>query len=225
MLPMEIDFLDSYSEEAIIDELNRIASSLSQNTLTKADIERYGRVSYATVNKRFGSLRKALEAAGLRPQRYTKPTDEELLAALVELWQTTLEKEGRAPQRKDVATYGAPFSGDTYYRRFGSWKKALLAAYKSLDVLDDCEKDDELRSTADKPGKIVGPRKAISLRKRFFVMKRDGFTCVLCGACGQGVRLEVDHKVPHAMGGTDALDNLQTLCFECNRGKRASTVP
>ncbi len=53
-------------------------------------------------------------------------------------------------------------------------------------------------------------------------MKRDSFACVLCGASGHGVRLEVDHKVPFAVGGGDDLRNLQTLCFGCNRGKRDS---
>ncbi|MDE2462042.1 MAG: HNH endonuclease [Gammaproteobacteria bacterium] len=60
----------------------------------------------------------------------------------------------------------------------------------------------------------------MSLTRRFFVMKRDSFTCRKCGAHGYGVRLEVDHIVPVAKGGSNALDNLQTLCFDCNRGKR-----
>jgi 5-methylcytosine-specific restriction endonuclease McrA len=37
------------------------------------------------------------------------------------------------------------------------------------------------------------------------------------------IELEVDHKVPVAQGGSDALDNLQTLCVDCNRGKRNSS--
>ncbi|MFQ5431805.1 MAG: HNH endonuclease [Nitrospinota bacterium] len=41
-----------------------------------------------------------------------------------------------------------------------------------------------------------------------------------CGSSGQCIKLEVDHKVPISKGGSDSLDNLQTLCFKCNRGKR-----
>ncbi|MBI4006518.1 MAG: HNH endonuclease [Gammaproteobacteria bacterium] len=44
----------------------------------------------------------------------------------------------------------------------------------------------------------------------------------MCGANGPGVKLEVDHIISVAEGGSDALNNLQTLCFECNRGKRNS---
>ena len=34
------------------------------------------------------------------------------------------------------------------------------------------------------------------------------------------VRLEVHHRQPFAKNGPDALDNLETLCFECNRWQR-----
>ena len=57
---------------------------------------------------------------------------------------------------------------------------------------------------------------------RWEVMKRDGFRCVKCGRgshCQPPVELEVDHKHPHARGGSDGASNLQTLCVDCNRGK------
>jgi hypothetical protein len=61
----------------------------------------------------------------------------------------------------------------------------------------------------------------IRLKLRFRVLKRDGYRCQLCGATAQdGVRLEIDHKVPRAKGGSSELVNLWTLCFPCNRGKR-----
>ncbi|MBR2352886.1 MAG: HNH endonuclease, partial [Clostridia bacterium] len=34
-----------------------------------------------------------------------------------------------------------------------------------------------------------------------------------------GVKLEVDHIIPVSKGGKSTLDNLQTLCERCNRGK------
>lgn len=76
-------------------------------------------------------------------------------------------------------------------------------------------------------GQMLEPRptqsekpQALSIRKRFLVFKRDKYRCRICKATG--VELEVDHIVPLAAGGSDALDNLQTLCFRCNRGKRDS---
>lgn len=43
----------------------------------------------------------------------------------------------------------------------------------------------------------------------------------MCGANSTQVRLQVDHIRPVAEGGTDQLDNLGTLCEDCNRGKAA----
>jgi len=62
-------------------------------------------------------------------------------------------------------------------------------------------------------------RTSIGLKKRIFVLERDDYTCVKCGRKTNEGRLEVDHIIPVSKGGTDELNNLQTLCFECNRGK------
>ena len=56
---------------------------------------------------------------------------------------------------------------------------------------------------------------------RWNVMKRDNFRCCVCGATAKdGVKLEVDHIIPVSKGGKTTMDNLQTLCERCNRGKR-----
>ena len=215
-----IDFLESYDEAAIVAELQRIAALTGRGTVTKRDLETYGRVAYETVNKRFGSLRRALEEAGLVPQRYMNATDDELLAILVDLLTRTLEAVGRAPQRKDLKQYGFPVSGDTFLRRFGSWRKALVAAAGSINPQGDAGVEPAQAHLPEAVAPAPRQRTSMSVRKRFLVFKRDSYTCVLCGA--SGVRIEVDHVVPVAKGGTDELDNLQTLCFECNRGKRDS---
>ena len=60
---------------------------------------------------------------------------------------------------------------------------------------------------------------------RFAVMKRDHYRCRLCGkTADQGAWLEVDHITPVSKGGKTVLDNLWTLCFECNRGKGAERL-
>lgn len=64
-----------------------------------------------------------------------------------------------------------------------------------------------------------GERKALSKRLRLLILERDGYKCRLCGKTAKETKLEVDHKVPVAKGGTDSLNNLWTLCIDCNRGK------
>lgn len=55
---------------------------------------------------------------------------------------------------------------------------------------------------------------------RYDVLRRDGFKCRSCGANGGESQLEIDHITPVSRGGLTELDNLQALCFGCNRGKR-----
>jgi CO dehydrogenase/acetyl-CoA synthase alpha subunit len=61
----------------------------------------------------------------------------------------------------------------------------------------------------------------IQKRTRWLVLQRDGFKCCACGRTPKedGVKLEVDHKISRAHGGSSDLENLWTLCFDCNRGK------
>jgi hypothetical protein len=68
-------------------------------------------------------------------------------------------------------------------------------------------------------------RRTIRRSVRTLVLDRDSHTCQRCGRTAPEVKLEVDHIVPVAEGGTDALDNLQTLCRECNGGKSDLLLP
>ena len=55
---------------------------------------------------------------------------------------------------------------------------------------------------------------------RYDILRRDGFKCVRCGrGSADGVKLHVDHIVPVSRGGKSTMDNLQTLCEDCNCGK------
>jgi len=56
-------------------------------------------------------------------------------------------------------------------------------------------------------------------RLRFQVLERDNYQCQYCGQYAPNVRLEVDHRVAVADGGSNDLTNLVTACFACNQGK------
>lgn len=63
------------------------------------------------------------------------------------------------------------------------------------------------------------------LQFRFWIFKRDSYRCQICGSSAQdGARLEVDHKAARSKGGSHDALNLWTLCFDCNRGKRAEDL-
>mgnify|MGYP005752686693 FL=1 len=57
---------------------------------------------------------------------------------------------------------------------------------------------------------------------REFIKKRDNFTCCNCGNSTYNepnLLLEIDHIIPVTKGGYTIENNLQTLCWKCNRSK------
>jgi len=64
------------------------------------------------------------------------------------------------------------------------------------------------------------PRVGEKLRR--MVYERDEWACCICGSPDN---LQVDHIVPHSRGGQTKLENLQTLCFDCNLSKGDSAGP
>ena len=59
-----------------------------------------------------------------------------------------------------------------------------------------------------------------SLRER--IKKRDNYTCKNCGLSTRdepNLLLEIDHIIPLSKNGKTTEDNLQTLCWRCNRKK------
>lgn len=59
---------------------------------------------------------------------------------------------------------------------------------------------------------------------RDLIKRRDNFTCCNCGNSTYvepNLLLEIDHIIPVAKGGRTVEENLQTLCWKCNRAKGA----
>lgn len=65
-------------------------------------------------------------------------------------------------------------------------------------------------------GRTGARRKQVSPGKRNLVFDRDKGRCVRCGA---NRPLTIDHIIPVSKGGTDDVDNLQTMCRPCNQEK------
>jgi len=96
----------------------------------------------------------------------------------------------------------------------------------------------ELRDHYDIPGKHVGsrfvyqykgPRQnpitdsgAIATRLRAEILHRAHGRCQMCGktVADDGVKLQIDHKIPRNWGGLTEADNLWAICAPCNSGKR-----
>ncbi len=69
---------------------------------------------------------------------------------------------------------------------------------------------------------IAGQRALMTASLREEIKKRDNYTCKQCKASVKkepNLLLEIDHIIPLSKGGITAKDNLQTLCWRCNRSK------
>lgn len=70
----------------------------------------------------------------------------------------------------------------------------------------------------------AGQRALMTSKLRTQIKERDGYACKICGASVQSephLLLEIDHIVPVSKGGLTTPDNLQALCWKCNRSKGA----
>jgi hypothetical protein len=112
--------------------------------------------------------------------------------------------------------------GDFYHVMSRSWESGVCC--RCIELIDGfllTEEGDIVSAHRWIPMDPPEPkRKPIKPSVRFQILKRDGYRCQLCGAtANDGAKLEIDHIVPVAKGGTNDLSNLQVLCRDCNSGK------
>lgn len=70
----------------------------------------------------------------------------------------------------------------------------------------------------------AGQRALMTSKLREKIKQRDNYTCQKCGLSINDERnllLEIDHIMPISKGGMSTEENLQTLCWKCNRTKGA----
>lgn len=67
-----------------------------------------------------------------------------------------------------------------------------------------------------------GADSEVNGKLRAEVLRASRGRCQMCGKTVEedGVKLQVDHKIPQTWGGTNDFENLWALCAECNHGKK-----
>jgi len=227
MVRKTLEVLSDYSKEGIIAEIKRVAKQLHKNTVSKTDLKKCGRVSYSTILRKFpGGLSNVLKKAGLEyKEDHRFQSDVHLFEELRRIWELVLQKEGRRPYQTDLRRYDCRFCVSTYKDRFGSWLKACQALLDWEEGLLEADNQRQLHNRKNLPRN--NNTRSIPLKIRMKVLQRDNFKCVCCGkspASDSRVQLEVDHIYPFSRGGTSDLENLQTLCSKCNKGKGDSLI-
>jgi len=215
------------TESELIKDVISVSKIIGKDTVTQFDYSKYGKYHPSTLQRRFKSWFIVLEKAGLNPARSPFGIDDELLFKnLADVW----IKLGRQPTNKDMKAPLSKHGGNTYVRHFGSWMEALrkFIEYENIGFNEEFESEKDsffeniVGQTAIENRDIQKDSRTISLRLRFSVFLRDGFRCMACGkspVTHSGVELHCDHIVPWSKGGKTIMENLRTLCSDCNLGK------
>lgn len=166
----------------------------------------------ATIIDRFGSWKKALALIGITGGRQRRYSPEQLITNLEAVW----KQLGFPPGKRQIAKLGERISESPYKRHWGSVRASceMLAAFHERKIS---------REHLLSGGTGKSARTTIPLQVRWAVLKRDNYRCTKCGASPSSdheVELEVDHMISVKRDGTNALNNLQTLCRKCNQGKK-----
>lgn len=230
-------------ESKILEELELAAKYFNYNEFGRRDFDKIASISSSTVRNHFnGSWTKALEVLkktlqqkgldlSIRPHAPNRVfSDKELFDEMERIWQ----KVGQRPSRTEWEMSEPKFSYSTYKQRFGGWVNACskFIEYKMGDAIlaDDFVLSDREEQKTQQENKTEYKKensRNISLSLRLHVLNRDNFRCVFCGkspATDIGTKLHIDHIHPFANGGKSVLENLQTLCEECNLGKSNRVV-
>ncbi len=209
--------------EELIADIRRVSEIYGTKRLTKAQYKAHGKFSETVVYRCFGSWPKALSALGVEPG-WGPISTEELFENLEAVWRHL----GRQPTVDEMIPPLSKYSGHTYANRFGGYRKALQEFVASIErPSTSSQLKPRPVSTEDQTIMFASqsrgvPSRTIGWRLRFLTLRRDGFRCRACGrspAVTAGVELVVDHVLAWSNGGKTALENLQTLCIECNGGK------
>jgi len=103
------------------------------------------------------------------------------------------------------------------------WQRSLRALRQETG-LDIVATQNGYILTSATPTHTPQLRRSIDNRLKYAVLQRDNSTCQRCGANihnTPNVKLVIDHKIPVELGGETTIDNLWTLCSDCNGGKQA----
>lgn len=71
------------------------------------------------------------------------------------------------------------------------------------------------------------PRTYLSAAQKKALLENNNYTCQICGKIDElnkNKSLQADHRIPLSRNGTHAMINWQTLCKDCNVGKKRACV-
>lgn len=211
--------------DEVIAELRRVAAVAGRNWVTREDVRAHSTILGDRIfAARFGSWNAAVAAAGLEVSPMGRRwTEEDYFENLLQVW----THHGRPPTYAEMNSPPSLITNGAYAAKFGSWglaKEAFVGRVNSDVAAAGGTDVDAPRTSTRSPRPRQEDQRSIPIGLRYQVLRRDRFRCVTCGrspASDLGCVLHVDHVLAFSRGGKTRLDNLRTLCAECNVGKSA----
>lgn len=104
----------------------------------------------------------------------------------------------------------------------GSWERSLRTLRDDGYILEYNRSTKCYCFPFAEPQNAPKDDRYISNKLKSLVLIRDNSTCQMCGKTVKedNIRVQIDHIVPLSWGGMTELSNLQTLCSDCNEGKK-----
>jgi hypothetical protein len=212
---------NKYTDDELVNKLLEFSKSKGLTYISSRTFSDETGIGEATITNHFGSWKSFCLRAGLFP-RYDRSVGKVQLFENLELvW----EKIGRQPRAKEMKQPLSPISISRYQKIFQkTWYNICLdfLSWKTGLSSNEIEKESKCLKHFESNNLNHSTQRQISLSLRYEVLKRDCFKCVKCGrtpASDQKIILHIDHIIPWSSGGESNIDNLQTLCSECNLGK------
>ena len=178
------------SNEELLADLNRVANILMKDTVSQNEYLEHGFFFVDIFRRRFGSWNDALISAGLKKSSSKSVINKNFVDSISS--PKNISKQSDKLMDSKVVD-----------------EHKLKSSKEKITTENDLNKR---RKTNRQP----------NLRLRFLVLSRDNFKCCACGASpakDPSVELHIDHIKPWIKGGETIIENLQTLCKNCNLGK------
>lgn len=130
MIEFKLDRLSDYSDDAILEEILRVADILKERPLTISNFDKESRVNHTTITRRFGNWKNALQKAGLDNSYFhtqnIKKNKEEIILELQRVAKVLGKDSFTAGEFEKASEMSRTSSA--LYREFGSFKKMMEAA-------------------------------------------------------------------------------------------------
>jgi hypothetical protein len=120
------------SDEELIKEYFKLKQYLEKNSLTQTDMNKKGKFSSSTYERRFGSWNKFLNKIGEEQNVKTNISKEDLLKDYMRI---KLEIGKDDLSASDIKKYSA-FSLSTFFKKFGSWSNCKTKVAEMTSNLD-----------------------------------------------------------------------------------------